>query len=161
MKGNRTAWVSVLGYARLFFVAANTPCLYLLVRGKLQPYVASAQEFLVKKVSRDVSKGLAHLSSRSFHKKPLACRSWNTINWKQGDGDGRKRDSQSSWSQTLYVGITNWTFISWAQREHALSFHRAGLAATASGWNACTANVPVPNQQAFMLLLLTIQRFMA
>ena len=77
-EGNGTAWVSVLGYARLFAAAAaHTPGLYLVVRGKFQLSVESAQVCLGdnKRQQRSVQ-GLGSfiLLSHVFYRKSLACR---------------------------------------------------------------------------------------
>lgn len=60
--------------------------------------------------------------------------------WLTGNGDMVMAETgalQFSWSQTLHVGIPIWTFISWAQREHSFSFHKAGLAAINCQWLNC------------------------
>ena len=77
MRGNKTAWVSLLGYARLSAAAAaHTPCLYLLVRGKFQLSVESAQVFLGDKRQQRSVQGLGSfiLLRHAFYRKPLACR---------------------------------------------------------------------------------------
>lgn len=123
----------VLGYARLFSVAAHTPHLYLLVRCRV-----STRIFLSKKGSREVPKGLTHLSSQIF--VPQKGTGLQGMKWWWWQRKGRLSFPKAKPSMWGYLTVPSFPGL----REHSSPrfTKQAWQQLTASGWTAISLHSP-------------------